>query len=140
VTDEMPPLSETDLADLQQRLALVDLYSRARTGETIELLVLRRGDIKVRIRQEPNHGRPHFHIEYKQEFSASYAVDTLERLAGHMPSRYERPILEWAASRRPGLEATWHQLQRGGDGLELSRSGDSEPKGARPDPRGPKGK
>jgi hypothetical protein len=130
VTDEMPPLSEADLADLQLRLALVDLYSRSWAGESIELLLLRRGDVKVRMWQEPNHRRPHFHIEYKQEFSASYAVDTLERLAGSMPSRYENPILEWAASRRHGLEATWRELQCSGDGRELGLLGDTEPKGA----------
>jgi hypothetical protein len=43
--------------------------------------------------QEQNHQRPHFHIEYKQEYSASYSVDTMERLAGEMPNRYEGPYL-----------------------------------------------
>src|SRR3989442_732422 len=127
-------LSEKDLADLQQRLALVDLCSRARTDETLEFLVHRLGAIKVRMRLERNHRRPHFHIEYKQEFSATYAVDTLKRLAGHMPSPYERPILEWAASKRLALEAKWNELQRDGDGIvwELGLSGDSEPKGTTP--------
>ena len=60
--------------------------------------------------QEQNHRRPHFHIKYKGEYSASYSVDTLERLAGEMPKRYEGPILEWASANREFLTANWEQL------------------------------
>ena len=67
------------------------------------------------MRPEHNHQRPHFHIEYKQQYSASHAVDTLERMAGDMPKKYEQPILEWAAKYQLSLAATWEHLNAGDD-------------------------
>ena len=68
---------------------------------------------------EHNHQRAHFHIEYKQQFSASYAVDTLERLAGDMPNKYEEPVLELVSKYRGSLNATWERLSAGDDVREL---------------------
>jgi len=71
------------------------------------------------MRAERNHGRPHFHIEYKREYSASYAVDTLERLAGNMPRKYEKPVLQWASQRQQWLVDTWENLNAGEDVREM---------------------
>jgi hypothetical protein len=65
------------------------------------------------MRAENNHARPHFHIEYKKEYKASYVIDTLECLAGNMPKRYEKPILEWASTRREKLLEIWEGLNAG---------------------------
>jgi hypothetical protein len=104
--------------ELQQLLALADLYTEGSASE-IKALLLRLGHTKVRMRPEHNHSRPHFHIEYKQQYSASYAVDTLERMAGDMPKKYEAPVLEWARKYQQSLAATWERLNSGEDVREL---------------------
>jgi hypothetical protein len=111
-------IGENCVAELQQQFAFVDLYTE-RSAEEIKALLLRLGHTKLRMRPEHNHQRPHFHIEYKQQYSASYAVDTLERMAGDMPKKYEEPILEWAAKYRLSLAATWESLNAGDDVREM---------------------
>ena len=103
---------EMSVADLQQQLAFVDLFDEGRAS-AIKALLYRLGHIKVRMWPERNHHRPHFHIEYKREYSASYSVDSLERLAGEMPRRYEKPILIWASANRKLLTSNWQQLNDG---------------------------
>ena len=86
-------------------------------SDLIELLLykLEPTEAKAHMRPEPNHKRAHFHIRYKTMYSASYAVDNLERLSGNMPSMYEKPILEWAKDKRTSLLATWRDLNAGKD-------------------------
>ncbi len=113
-------LSETDVEDLQSRLALAELLDRPKRSEdVIELLLFRKEHTKVRLRPERNHPRPHFHVEYKQEHNASYAIDNLERLAGFMPPKYESTVLAWATGRQASLRATWDALLAGQDVREL---------------------
>jgi hypothetical protein len=114
-------LTEADVADLQRRLALAELFSdlRASGSGSYELLLLRLNHTVVRMRHENNHARAHFHIEYKREFSASYAVDNLARLAGSLPKRYELPVLDWAKCNQTALQATWEKLRVGEDVREL---------------------
>ena len=94
----------------EELLAEVDLYSRRSSNGFTELLVLRKQHTELRMYKESTHGRPHFHIEYKKEFGASYALDTFERLAGQMPRRYEDAILREARDRHDELLKTWAQL------------------------------
>ena len=61
-----------DLKGLQKRFAEVDLLHRAENSSGLEFLVLQLAETKVRIYKEQNHARPHFHIEYKKIYSASY--------------------------------------------------------------------
>ena len=112
-------LSQTDLEALQYRLAFADFWSE-RSGKTFKLLLLRLRHTTVRMRREPNHKRAHFHVEYKREYEASYSIDTLEQLAGNLPSRYETPVLEWASERKKSLQLTWDRLQAGENVQELS--------------------
>lgn len=107
-------LEVTHLESLQGRLAEAD-RQRPSNSKTFELILFKRQHTLLRMRPETKHGRPHFHIEYKREFSASYAIDSLERLAGYMPPKYEEHILTWAATHIRELQATWHQLQKGGE-------------------------
>ena len=109
---------EMSVDDLQLQLAFVDLLNERRS-RAIKALLYQRGHVKVRMWQEQNHQRPHFHVEYKREYSASYSVDTLERLAGEMPNRYEGPILEWASANQQFLTANWEQL----NGTVIERDG-----------------
>jgi len=52
---------------------------------------------------------------YKTEHAASYAIDTLELLAGDMPQKYEKPILQWASRNQKSLLLTWNDLKAGKD-------------------------
>jgi len=113
-------LADSDVEELQTIFAQIDLmHCGGGQSSFIEFLVLQREHTKVRMRPENNHQRPHFHIEYKQEYSASYAIDNLELLAGYMPRKYEAPILEWARGKQIPLRATWNELVTGKDVREL---------------------
>jgi hypothetical protein len=51
-----------------------------------------------------NHKRPHIHIDYKEEYhSASYAIDTGERLAGRLGTQYDQLVRRWISGCRPKL-------------------------------------
>ena len=60
--------------------------------------------------KESAHRRPHFHLEYKMEHEASYALDNFERLAGWMPLKYEETILPFARAHQGQLIERWHSL------------------------------
>jgi len=76
----------------------------------LELLVARKECIELRMYKEAAHRRPHFHVEFKSEFEASYALDTLDRLAGYMPRKYEEVILRVARANRDQLAEFWSSL------------------------------
>ena len=105
---------EERLRELQRVLALVDGFESG-GAHNIKATLHRVGHIKMVMRPERNHARAHFHIEYKREFEASYAVDTLECLAGSMPKKYEKPILQWAQDYRRDLLLTWKRMNAGED-------------------------
>lgn len=62
------------------------------------------------------HGRAHFHARYAGE-EVSVAIDTLEVLAGSLPTRALRLVREWAALHRAELQANWRRA-RDDDPLE----------------------
>lgn len=107
---------------LQQALALVDLASeyRADDPDRLRFLIARFNHIKVQMyRERGPHKRPHFHIEFKREYRASYTIDTVERIVGYMPKRYEGPILEWARSMHTQLAVSWDRIAAGGEPIHL---------------------
>jgi hypothetical protein len=63
--------------------------------------------VAIRIRLESNHKLPHFHIEYKTEYQASYRLPDCIKLAGHMPKRRESEMLEWAKKNSGKLMTEW---------------------------------
>ena len=63
--------------------------------------------VAIRIRFESNHKLPHFHIEYKTEYQASYRLPDCTKLAGHMPKRRESGMLEWAKKNSGKLMTEW---------------------------------
>jgi hypothetical protein len=122
----MRPESTIDLDHLQRQLADVDIQraisAMAKSG-VHPYMVLKREHLKIRVYKEANHQRPHFHIEYKnKEFTASYGINPLRRLAGKMPARYEKPMLAWAASNQATLLKIWNGLQSDRAGWEVSIS------------------
>jgi len=68
-------------------------------------------EISIRAR-EANHPLPHFHASYA-EFEASIAIETLEILAGTLPTRAIEMVLGWAAIHRTELQTAWNQLRAG---------------------------
>ena len=56
------------------------------------------------------HGVAHFHAIYGDE-EASIAIDSLKVIAGSLPARALRLVREWAAVRRPQLEANWERAR-----------------------------
>jgi hypothetical protein len=123
------PVADQDLLDLRTEIFSLDpdsealeifyelrallafLYSKEEP-RAIKQLLGQVNHVCVRMRQEPNHQRPHFHVKHKNEFSASYAVDTLERLAGKAPPRrIEKIILTWAAREQQNLLDIWRDCR-----------------------------
>jgi hypothetical protein len=101
------------LAVLQDRLAMTDLLTETQPRKdpaAFYQLVMRKGRVELRMYQEPNHRRPHFHLKFKEEHSASYAIDDFSRLAGDMPLKYERDILNWAKENQRDLLQQWQSL------------------------------
>lgn len=56
-------------------------------------------------------GRPHFHARYG-EFEATIDIESLETIAGELPRRARRLVVEWAESRKPKLAANWVRVRR----------------------------
>ena len=114
---------DQEVIELQRQLATIDLLSRpsrpTRPGWT-EFLVLKRGDLKVKMYQEPGHALPHVHVDYGgRNHVASYSIDPTELLAGNLDRKYERTVTEWISARRPQLLDVWRAAQLGGETREL---------------------
>jgi hypothetical protein len=112
-------LWQRDIDELQLLLAVADWESNKDRVFVTKAVVYNLLYAKVIIRPDKNRFRPHFHIHYKSEYRASYAIDTLELLAGEMPGKYEKPILDWASRKRKSLILTWDDLKAGKDVREL---------------------
>lgn len=55
--------------------------------------------------------QPHFHARYGG-FAASYGIDPPTRLAGGLPVRAEKLVLEWAAAHQAELLENWQRAGR----------------------------
>lgn len=51
-------------------------------------------------------GRPHFHARYGHD-EASVDIESLELIAGKLPVRARRLVVEWAQARRSQLRDNW---------------------------------
>ena len=108
-------LSQKDIDELQLLFAVADWESNKDRVFVTKAVVYKLQYIKLIILPDQNHKRPHFHLHYKTEHAASYAIDTLELLAGDMPKKYEKPMLQWASRRQKSLQLTWNDLKAGKD-------------------------
>ena len=59
-----------------------------------------------------DHHPPHFHARYG-DHEATFAIATLEILAGSLPRRPHALVLEWANLHRSELEQDWDRAGRG---------------------------
>lgn len=112
-------IADTDLSDLQEAFAWVDLLSKPGSSDGLSLMVIQRDHVKLRMRPEKNHALPHFHLEYKQEYSASYQIQPLKKLAGSMPKQHEQKLMDWIIKNQVNLLSTWNALKDGKDVKEL---------------------
>jgi hypothetical protein len=56
---------------------------------------------------EAHHGgRPHFHARYGDD-EAAFDMESLAILAGNLPPRGRRLVIEWARAHQPELHANW---------------------------------
>ncbi len=56
---------------------------------------------------EAHHGgRPHFHARYGDD-EATFDMESLAILAGNLPPRGRRLVIEWARAHQPELRANW---------------------------------
>ncbi len=56
------------------------------------------------------HNPPHFHAYYN-EHKAEIAIDTLEILAGSLPKRVYKLVVEWAIEHRAELMTDWNLMR-----------------------------
>jgi hypothetical protein len=114
---------EREVAELQRQLATLDLLTRpARRGREndLELLLLKRGDLKVKMYQEPGHALPHIHIDYgRMNHVAAYSIDPVDRLAGTLDKKYEQTIAQWISVHKLELLDLWATVQSGRDASTL---------------------
>lgn len=114
----------SDLEELQRQLAQVDLlttHTRSSHDGYISLLLLKRGNLKFKMYQEPGHSLPHIHIDYgRQSHVATYCIDPPARLAGTLDGKYDRSITEWIVPRKEKLLKAWLLLQAGSDPIPLT--------------------
>jgi hypothetical protein len=65
-------------------------------------------------------GRPHFHARYGED-EASIDIESLETLAGRLPTRARRLVVEWALEHRTQLRDNWMCAREGNRSSRSSR-------------------
>jgi hypothetical protein len=58
----------------------------------------------------PHMGRPHFHARYGDD-EASVDIESLKVIAGELPARARRLVVEWAQARRSQLRDNWERAR-----------------------------
>ena len=58
------------------------------------------------------HQAPHFHAYYQDQVGV-YAIESVELIAGTLPTRQKRLVEAWAEIHRSELLADWNRLQEG---------------------------
>ena len=111
---------QDEFEELQRMLAQTDLLfeprSRNRNDNFLEILLVKRKDLKLKIYQEVGHAMPHLHIDYgKEHHTASYAIESGEKIEGNLPKRYDSNINRWIIQHREKLLEAWASLQMGCD-------------------------
>jgi len=119
-------MTSIDLRTLQDELAVIDMLSKKPSNSRsalLEVLLKKHEQIKLKMYQELGHARPHFHVDYgPHSHSASFAVDTGQRIEGNLPSKYDKAIASWAEKNKTDLLSTWNDLQAGSTGAPFIQS------------------
>lgn len=58
----------------------------------------------------PHPGRAHFHAEYGDD-EASFDIETLSLIVGHLPGRAGKLVVEWAGLHRDELRENWNRAR-----------------------------
>jgi hypothetical protein len=108
---------DEEFSELQRLFAqkdmLTDRRPQSRSG-FMEILLIKRQNMKLKIYQEKGHHLPHIHIDYgNQNHVASYAIETGERLEGSLPKKYDQDVLSWLEYNRAKVLEIWQVLQVG---------------------------
>ncbi|MDX4058801.1 DUF4160 domain-containing protein [Aliarcobacter skirrowii] len=102
---------------LQLRFAHIDLFtkpqSKSRSG-MLEVLLIKKQNMKIKIYQEKGHYLPHIHIDYgNNKHVASYAIETGKRLEGNLSKKYDTAVFDWLQDNRENVLKGWNDLQAG---------------------------
>lgn len=115
---------------LQERFAMRDFFTekrpRPRSG-SLDVLLIKKNNMKLKIYQETGHQLPHIHIDYgKKTHVASYSIETGERLEGSLSRRFDKDVVSWLSDNRERVLEIWNALQKGEDheGLISELAGD----------------
>lgn len=106
---------DKEFDELQRLFAQKDLLTEPRRSAGngfMEILLVKRKDMKIKIYQEKGHSLPHIHIDYgKQHHIASYAIETGARIEGDLPTKYDRDVSSWLERNRVKVLKIWDTLQ-----------------------------
>jgi Domain of unknown function (DUF4160) len=61
--------------------------------------------------EAPHSGRPHFHAGYGGA-EASFAIEDLGLVAGDLPQRARRLVIEWAQKHQIELQENWERARK----------------------------
>jgi len=56
------------------------------------------------------HNPPHFHVYYN-DFKAEISIETLDIIAGQLPNRVYKLVVEWALDHKAELRNDWELLR-----------------------------
>ncbi|WP_308381212.1 DUF4160 domain-containing protein [Serratia marcescens] len=108
---------DEEFYELQRLFAQKDLLTEKRRssgGGFMEILLVKRQNMKIKIYQEKGHQLPHIHIDYgKQVHAASYAIQSGDRIAGDLPKKYDSDVSSWLGRNRDKILEIWNALQAG---------------------------
>ena len=74
--------------------------------------------IRMFVETGESHHRAHFHAYY-QNAAATFAVDTIECLAGSLPTAQRRLVEAWGEIHRDELQHDWDLLQSGNPPVKI---------------------
>jgi hypothetical protein len=103
--------------ELQRLFAQKDLLTepkRSAGSGFMEILLVKRKNMKIKIYQEKGHSLPHIHIDYgTQHHVASYAIESGERIEGNLARKYDSDVFNWLERNREKVLEIWNALQTG---------------------------
>jgi hypothetical protein len=115
---------EEELVELQASLYMQDFFVKPRARGVHYLLLSQMKKIRLRMDSNKQYRRPHLHIDYgRQHRTATYAIDTGERLAGELDRKYDGRVANWIENYRVTLLRSWNRLQTGQNADELELHG-----------------
>lgn len=105
-------MDESILKDLWGKIVLSEIIG---SYQEKELIFRGKSDktLKIYIRCEKNHRRPHVHVFWKNVYEVSISISDRELLAGDMPSKNLKAIKEWVQEYEQNLLEAWNDIQDG---------------------------